>query len=74
MPLSSQTLSRYVVAMNIKHPSNDAKLWHQPPDPSDRLVPGYEAWLEAEIAAGLAEAEAGKVSTLDEVRKEFGLE
>ena len=60
--------------MNIKQSSNDAKLWHLPSDPSDKPVVGYEALLEAEIAAGLVEAEAGKVAFLDDVRKKFGLE
>ena len=37
-------------------------------------MPGYDAWLAADIAAGLAEVEAGQVTPIADVRKEFGLE
>lgn len=74
IPLPNRAYSRYLHDMNIKSPTTDAKLWHLPSEPTDTPVPGYEAWLVAEIAAGLAEVAAGKVTPLDEVRKEFGLE
>lgn len=74
MPLPSRAVSGYLAAMNIKSPAKNAKVWHQPPEPADTTVPGYEAWLAAEIAAGIAEVAAGKVTSLEQVRKEFGLE
>ena len=35
---------------------------------------GYDDWLKAELAFGLADVQAGRVTLLDKVRKEFGLE
>ena len=60
--------------MNAKHPTKDAKLWHAPPGPTDAPAPGYDAWLAAELAAGIADLDAGRVTPLEDVRKEFGLE
>ena len=60
--------------MNAKHPTKDTKLWHQPPGPTDVPVLGYDAWLEAELAAGIADLDAGRVTPLEDVRKEFGIE
>ena len=37
-------------------------------------APGYDAWLTAEIAAGTADLDAGKLAPSTEIRKEFGLE
>lgn len=52
----------------------DVDRWIRPPRPGDRPEPGYDEWVEAEIAAGIAELEAGQFVTLAEVMKEFGLE
>ena len=37
-------------------------------------APDYDAWLAAELAAGTADLNAGKLTPLTEIRKEFGLE
>jgi hypothetical protein len=37
-------------------------------------APGYDAWLAQELAAGTADLDAGKLTALTEIRKEFGLE
>lgn len=60
--------------MNAKPPSHDVKFWLNPPDTPATPVPGYEAWLKAELEAGVADVEAGRVVGLDQVRREFGLE
>jgi hypothetical protein len=52
----------------------DIDLWIKPARPENRPEPGYEEWLQAEIEAGLAELDQGKVVTLADVKKEFGLE
>ncbi|MGP3699443.1 hypothetical protein [Rhodobacter sp. NSM] len=52
----------------------DVEHWLKPARPEDAAEPGYDAWLEAEIAAGTAELDAGRVATLEQVKKEFGLE
>jgi hypothetical protein len=60
--------------MNKPAPSADIAPWISPPPANDPPVPGYDAWLAANIAAGLAEVEAGTVTPIADVRKEFGLE
>ena len=52
----------------------DVEHWLKPARPEDAAAPGYDAWLEAEIAAGIAELDAGRFATLEQVKKEFGLE
>lgn len=37
-------------------------------------APGYDAWLKTELAAGTADLDAGKLTPLSDIRKEFGLE
>ena len=37
-------------------------------------APDYDAWLAAELAAGIVELDAGKLTSLADIRKEFGLE
>ncbi|ULB12150.1 hypothetical protein ORIO_20310 (plasmid) [Cereibacter azotoformans] len=48
--------------------------WLKPGLPEDQPEPGYEEWLAAEIAAGIAELDAGKGIPAEEVWKELGLE
>lgn len=60
--------------MNSRRALKDSKLWHEPPVPTDAPVPGYDAWLETELAAGIADSDASRVTSLDDIRKEFGLE
>jgi hypothetical protein len=60
--------------MNAKPPTNAAKLWHQPPAEADQPVAGYDDWLKVELASGLTDVQAGRVTALDKVRKEFGVE
>ena len=60
--------------MNAKSPTKAAKLWHQPPVEADQPVVGYDDWLATELASGLADVQAGRVTSLDKVRKEFGVE
>lgn len=48
--------------------------WLKPDGPEVKPDPGYDEWLEADIAAGLAELDAGKVVTLEQLKAEFGLE
>lgn len=36
--------------------------------------PGYDKWLAGEIAGGLADIEAGRVTPADKVRSEFDFE
>ena len=37
-------------------------------------APGYDAWLAAELAFGMADLNAGKIVPLADIRKEFDLE
>ena len=60
--------------MNAKPPTKTAKLWHEPPAAADQPVVGYDDWLTADLATGTAEVQAGRVTSLDKVRKEFGVE
>jgi hypothetical protein len=64
----------YVPAMNKPTKSSDADLWIAPRAKDVVPVAGYDAWLAQDMAAGLAEIDAGAVTPLAEVRKEFGLE
>lgn len=48
--------------------------WIKPAAPDERPEQGYDEWLAADIAAGIAELDAGKFVTLDQVKREFGLE
>lgn len=52
----------------------DIDRWIKPDGPEVQPEPGYDEWLAAEIAAGIAELDAGKVVTLGALKKEFGLE
>ena len=63
------------ILMCMKHEKpDDISLWIEPPSPDDVPEPGYDEWLEAELAQALAEADAGLLVSLSEVKKEFGLE
>ena len=48
--------------------------WIKPDAPDKQPEAGYDEWLAADIAAGIAELDAGKFVTLDQVKREFGLE
>lgn len=50
-----------------------ATLW-TPPTEAEPPVPGYDAWLDAELARGLADLDAGKSTPLADLCKEFGHE
>jgi len=52
----------------------DIDRWLKPDGPEVQPKPGYAEWLEAEIAAGIAELDAGKFATLEQLKAEFGLE
>jgi len=43
-------------------------------DPNEQPQPGYDEYVRRKIAQGLADVEAGRVTSLADVRKEFGLE
>ena len=60
--------------MIIRPAPKDSLLWHSAPSPKDAPVPGHDAWLETELAAGIADSDAGRVTALVDVRKEFGLD
>jgi hypothetical protein len=60
--------------MNKPAQPADITPWIAPPTAEAAPVPGYDAWLAADIAAGLAEVEAGTATPIADVRKEFGLE
>lgn len=59
--------------MRIDKPA-DITRWTTPDGPEVQPEPGYDEWLEAEIAEGIAQLDAGKVVTLDQLKAEFGLE
>ena len=65
---------RYLDAMNTQSNPELAAEWTDAPASDAAPVAGYEAWLAADIAAGLAEIAEGKTTPLADVRKEFGLE
>lgn len=60
--------------MNKQSNPKLAAEWTHTPAADAKPVAGYEAWLAADIAAGLAEIADGKTTPLADVRKEFGLE
>lgn len=55
-------------------PKTDIDRWINPPSPDDQPEPGYEEWLKAEIAEGIAQLDAGKGIPAEEVWKSLGLE
>jgi hypothetical protein len=55
-------------------PGSEIDRWLKPPAPGDQPEPGYEAWLAEEIAAGIAELDAGKGIPAADVWKSLGLE
>ena len=59
--------------MNTRPPPADLDRWLRPDRPGDAPDPGYDAWLEAELAAGLEDVSAGRVVPIEDVLKEFGL-
>ncbi|MBZ4690024.1 MAG: hypothetical protein JG765_1275 [Cereibacter sp.] len=48
--------------------------WLKPAEPDERPEDGHEAWLQAEIAEGLAELDAGKAIPAAQLWKDLGLE
>ena len=74
LPLPNPAHPCYHPPLNAKLPSRNAKLWHQPPAGVDQPAEGYDDWLKAELAKGLADAQVGRLTPLEKVRKEFGLE
>ena len=52
----------------------DIDRWTKPDGPEVQPEPGYDEWLEAELAAGIAELEAGKGISAAELWKSLGLE
>ena len=65
---------RYPRPMSTKSNPELAAEWTDAPASDAKPVAGYEAWLAADLAAGLAEIAEGKTTPLADVRKEFGLE
>ena len=59
--------------MGVEKPA-DIESCLRPSQPDDLPEPGYEEWLAEEIAAGIAELDAGQSKTLDAVMTELGLE
>lgn len=64
----------YTNPMNARTAHKDAKFWHQPSSPAATQVEGYDIYLEADLANGLADLDAGRATPVEDVRKEFGLE
>ena len=60
--------------MNKQSNPKVAAEWTGSPASAAKPVAAYDAWLAAEIAAGLAEIGEGKTTPLAVVRKEFCLE
>jgi hypothetical protein len=60
--------------MNKPAPPLDLREWIDPPAAGDTPVAGYDAWLQADIAAGLDDIKSGKILSQSAIRKEFGLE
>lgn len=48
--------------------------WIKSPPPDERPEPGYDEWLATDIAAGIAELDAGKGILANEVWRSLGLE
>lgn len=59
--------------MRIDKPA-DITRWTTPDGPEVQPEPGYDEWLEAEIAEGIAQLDAGKGIPAAEVWKSLGLE
>ena len=59
--------------MNKKSNPKLAAEWTDTPAPDAKPIAGYDAWLAAEIEAGLAEISEGKTTPMADVRREFGL-
>lgn len=72
--IENWVLLRYLYPMNKQSNPKLAAEWTDAPAADDEPVVGYEAWLAADVAAGLAEIAEGKITPLADVRKEFGLE
>jgi hypothetical protein len=64
----------YHQLMNKPSDTQPAHQWTAAPATDVPPVAGYEAWLAEDIAAGVADLDAGKTTPLADVRKEFGLE
>ena len=60
--------------MNKPAKTSDIHEWTGAPAADAAPAAGYDAWLQEDIAAGLADVKAGKVTPLATIRKEFGLE
>lgn len=60
--------------MNKPAKLTDIREWTDAPAKDAAPVAGYDAWLERDIAAGLADLKADKTTSLATIRKEFGLE
>jgi hypothetical protein len=58
--------------MNARPKRKPAKA--DPASPAGWTEEGYAAWLEAELAEGQRQLDAGQSVPLDKVRKEFGTE
>lgn len=79
MPAATHLLPKpfilcYTPPMNARTAHKDVKLWHQPSGPAATPVEGYDIYLEADLANGLADLDAGRATPIEDVRKEFGLE
>jgi hypothetical protein len=60
--------------MNKPSRPNPIPAWTEAPAPDTPPEPGYDAWLATEIAAGMDDLKAGRVTALADLRKELGLE
>ena len=60
--------------MNKPPDTQPAHQWTAVPATDLSPVAGYDTWLAKDIAAGLADLDAGKTTPLADVRKEFELE
>ena len=65
---------RYLGAMNKPSTSNPIPDWTDTPATPATPAPGYDAWLAADIAAGIADLNAGRTTPLALLRKDLGLE
>ncbi len=66
--------ARYVCGMKQEKPEDDIRSWIEPPAPDEEPEPGYDEWLAEEIERGLADIAAGRTITLEELKRELGLE
>lgn len=55
-------------------PRTNADRWTKPAAAEDRPEAGYDEWLAAEIAAGIAELDAGQAIPAADVWRSLGLE